>query len=148
MAVQALENNNKSVAYEHLGRSLHYLQDACQPQHASNFTWASIPTGAHSAFENYVDENIETYTNRINSVIGHNFTQNKSYKYIARTPAYFVKEAAAIAYQYKSYTNKYDLTSSKIDWNTAANVCVQNAVVFSALMLYSFAGFADISLYK
>lgn len=141
-AINAYNANNTSDAYEQLGRSLHYLQDACQPQHASNFTEISAPAGTHGDFEDFVEAEIDTYINRINSVKTFNFFGKGNYPYIASTPNYYVKEAAKIAYSYKDYTN----TSNRTNWDYVANISVQNSVAFSAILMYSFAGFIGVAL--
>lgn len=141
-AVHAYENNDKAGAYEQLGRALHYLQDACQPMHASNYKNIPIFNETHHDFEAFVDTRVETYVNRVVSVNNYTFQGKGNYPYRTFTPSYYVKEAAKIAYSYKNYTN----TSNQANWDYAANVTVQNAVAFSSLLMYSFSGFADITL--
>lgn len=141
-AISAYKANNTSETYEELGWALHFMQDACQPQHASNFTELDTPLGAHGDFEDYTDARIETYTNRISSVTTYNFFGKGNYSYYTYTPNYYVKQAATIAYSYKNYTN----TSTTTYWDYAANICVQNSVAFSAILMYSFAEFAGINL--
>lgn len=131
--------------YEQLGRCLHYLQDVCQPMHATNFTETHSPAGAHSDFETYIDTNIDRYLDNISSVYTYDFNGDGSFTYIARTPAYYVRQAAYIAYEYAESTN-IDDSQYKTSWNSAGLITVPNAVAFTALMMYSFAQFANIPL--
>lgn len=47
--VHYAKNGNMQSAYEYIGRCLHYLQDACEPHHASNII--SLGYTSHSVFE-------------------------------------------------------------------------------------------------
>ncbi len=136
---------NRAEMYEQLGRCLHFLQDACQPMHATNFTATSSPVGAHYAFEKFVEERIDGYIDGIDSIYSYDFHGDGNFVYAIRTPAYFVQQAAFIAYEYGNSTNRDDSQYGNI-WNSVANITVQNSVAFSALMMYSFAQFADIEL--
>lgn len=144
-AITAYEAGDTAEMCEQLGRSLHYIQDVCQPMHASDFTELSIPVGAHGDFEGYVDGRIDNYLDNITSVNTYDFDGKGNYSYVAFTPNYYVRQAAFIAYEYRGLTNIND-SPYYSNWNAAANVAVQNAVAFSALLMYSFAGFANISL--
>lgn len=52
-----------------LGKCLHYVQDVCEPHHASNAFM--FPGSSHSAFEAYVETNIDSYLQAVPAVPTH-----------------------------------------------------------------------------
>lgn len=123
--------------YKELGMVLHYLQDAAEPHHAANIT---VANPAHSQFEGYVDDRINTYTDHITSLGNHN-------PYIStrtKTVDAMVKSAALNAYAYK---DDVDSILNKSQWDQAARVTVRLSVESSAMLLYKFSHAAGFPLH-
>lgn len=145
-AVQFMKDSDNANAYRSLGMTLHYLQDVGQPQHASNFTALSIPIGYHGKFEDFIDTKITTYFEEFHTISNHDFHSNdgKTYTYKFSSPGYLFNACANISYQFKDTVNKFDTS----DWDDTGLITVQNAAAFSALTIYLFADYADMTLYK
>ena len=144
-AVTAINNGDETLAYKELGMALHYIQDACEPHHSSNN--ANVIHGlSHSRFEKHVDENIESYLNGFTSILNYDFRTNELISYNNNkyhTPAYNIKQAALISYEYRVYV--LDVSNQSL-WDYAGKHMVMNAVGFSAITINCFAYSASLSL--
>lgn len=137
-AVAAAKARNTEIAYEQLGRALHYIQDASEPHHAANIVNIPLVKPAHGDFEEYVDNRIDTYVALRSTA--HGFNSNYSYAIARRNSVgYFVQGAASMAYAYR---NSVDKASDTSQWDRVARATVPNAMAFSALLLFKFF-FAD-----
>lgn len=101
-AVKGYKDGNKELAYQELGRALHYLQDMNEPHHATNLPGLEGTNGiylTHDDYEAWVERNFynyslttapkEIYDYALNNnvwVIGHESAVN------AKKYAYFVKD--------------------------------------------------------
>lgn len=128
------EDFTKSV-----GKMLHYIQDACEPHHASNVTAVEFWKG-HSSFESFADQNLNQYID--------SYTTLSSYKYtnvLSRPKENLIYNAAKDAKGYISFVNNI---TDKSNWNMVANATTRNAVQYSALLLYKLSIEAGIPLVK
>lgn len=110
---------------EKIGRSLHYIQDACEPHHSSNKI-AVLST--HTQFESFVDDNIESYISDLETTPSYYYTsaRNKSVGDLTKQAAEFSKPL-------------YSVVSSlfiRDNWGDAGSLCATSAVHYSAGMLY------------
>lgn len=149
-AMDAVEANNENLAFEEIGRCLHYVQDINVPHHAANIHVAYPLYGlSHSAFENFAydkcedeadpDYTGEPYLSEFTSIASSNYTtaQNKTVKKL-------VKEAATTA---KSRITYVQNVASQSNWPTEARSALQNAARYSAMVLYRFAYRTSIDFY-
>lgn len=142
-AVSYYKSGNENV-YLELGRALHYLQDAAQPHHAANIT---IINPAHTQFEDYVDERIQTYTDPVTSIFGSAALDHNNDYVAARTKTVdaFVKSAALNAY---SFVDEVDSILDKSQWDATARITIRLSVQFSAVLLYKFSHSAGFALHR
>lgn len=139
-AVQYASNNDMENAYKHIGMCLHYVQDACEPHHASNVTGVNP---SHGQFEKYAERNMEAILNNYN-LIG-------STTYISKSIADLVKDGAkagkswiskvkkALPIMYTTYyVNGVYYISGYEQWYTAADATLKNAAFFSECVLAHF----------
>lgn len=138
-AVSVAKGGNMDIAYEKIGRALHYMQDAGEPHHAANITAVNV---AHGQFENYVDDRIEAYLDPVSTANG--FNANYSYA-IARSNSigYLIQGTSSMAYGYRNQVNN---ALNKSKWDSVARVTVRNSVAFSSFLLYKFLYAAGIPL--
>lgn len=119
-------------AWEELGRALHYLQDVCEPHHASN---QIAGLSSHSEFEDYINKNIDTLLPEVPemSVDFYRYSNN-------RTVQTLTHEAAIFGKSYIDEVGRLDVVSGgSIDyskWEAAANDCLINSIGFSARIIY------------
>lgn len=107
---------------EELGRALHYLQDLCEPHHASNKI--AVLTN-HTDFEDYVEDNIET-------ILGNSPSSNCYYHSIAlnNSTQYLAHYAATIA------KPKYEKIKDDENFYSVGYSSVWEAVYFSEALIY------------
>lgn len=130
-AVEAARDGNMDVAYEHLGRCLHYVQDANEPHHASNVHALQIPYGSsHSVFESFAFENQEAYLDDYDTISSANYTNAASWSVATITHKGAVEAKSMIQY----VRNILD----KSDWPEYAEKSMKNAARYSAMILYKF----------
>ncbi len=107
---------------ESLGRALHYLQDLCEPHHASNKTALN---SNHSVFELHVENNIESYIENIPEGVHY-------YLSFARenTASDLAHYAATIA------KPKYDNIKLGINFEIIGYISICESVYFSEALIY------------
>ncbi len=107
---------------ESLGRALHYLQDLCEPHHASN---KIAVLSNHSQFESYVEDNIDAFLNSIpsNLCYMHKYVREHSASDIAHY-------AACIAKPY------YEEIKWGYNFYDVGLECVSQSVYFSEALIY------------
>lgn len=110
---------------EKIGRCLHYIQDACEPHHASNKK-AGVST--HSQFESFVNDNIESYISDLNSTPSYYYTsaRNKSAGELTKQAAQFSKPL------YSSVSSLF----IRDNWGNVGKMCTTQAVYYSAGIIY------------
>ncbi len=131
-----IQNGISSDFCEYVGRMLHYLQDANEPHHASNITGANL---SHPAFESFTYNNIDNCFNTIYSIPQSSYTFATS-----NSVGNIVKYYATLAKQHKSSVNNI---LNQSNWGNVANICVRNAVISTATLLYKLSIDAGIPLY-
>lgn len=120
-----LNSDKFTTVLRHLGCCLHYVQDACEPHHASNAV-AGVTT--HTEFEAYVESNIGTYLTNVPAVPSVLYSNAQSQDLTIITHL-----AAATAKPY------YDSVSDKNDrskWYATGKTCIRNSVQYSASVIY------------
>lgn len=140
-AMDAIEDNNEDLAFDELGRCLHYVQDINVPHHAANIHALYPLYGlSHSAFENFAydkleEESVEGYTGEpylstYTSIASSYYTtaQNTSVKNL-------VKAAATTAKSRITYVRN---VASQSAWPSEARSALKNAARYSAMILYRF----------
>ena len=126
-AVNEMIDGNQDVAFEELGRCLHYIQDLCVPHHAANI----IATNeSHTAFEEYAFENAEKFIGNCTTITRLDYSQEAP-----KTPEKLAHNAALTAYNYKDYVDDVD---DQTKWSKYAKICLENAVDYSAVVMYRF----------
>lgn len=133
-------NGMSELCIESIGKMLHYVQDACEPHHASNVT-ALEPEGLHTEFENYVDEKINTYIDSFTTINAEIYS-NKAVMSVGE----LVREAAWLAKDDVLYIMDHNADDS--DWDVVATRTTRNAVLYSAVVLYKFSLELNIPLTK
>ncbi len=125
-AVTAQNSGNSSEAAAHLGRALHYIQDITIPHHTK-----FALTLAHSQYEAFCDENIETYLGDFNS------TPDSFYVY---SQAYDASDLVPIVASVS--TRYYDDVKNSLNkdaWSATANTLTNYAAQMTSAVLYMFA---------
>lgn len=110
---------------ERLGKCLHYVQDACEPHHASNAI--AGPGSSHSDFEAYVETNIDACLQDI-SVPTEFYVHNRPISVFAITDD-AAKQAKPL---FEAVANKKDQSQ----WSTVGKTCIRNSVQYSASVIY------------
>ena len=130
-AITAAKQGDMEKAYEEIGRCLHYVQDACEPHHASNIHAATPNSGAtHSFFEKEAHKNIEKYLDKYTSINSSNYSKSLSW-----STDTLVHNAAVEAKVMSPYVSNPDDLSK---WDHYANLSMKNAARYSAMILYKF----------
>ncbi len=137
-AVHYAKNGNMQSAYEYIGRCLHYLQDACEPHHASNII--SLGYTSHSVFESKDNSNIDKYFKNFNSISAGMYVAAKN-----TTVSELAHISAGIAYKHK---NSVDNLLNQSKWDDVAEECMQMASERSAMVLYKFGLYSYVPFYK
>ncbi|MBQ4103563.1 MAG: hypothetical protein IJC90_03780 [Clostridia bacterium] len=126
-AINEMKAGNQDVAFEELGRCLHYVQDLCVPHHAANITFLNA---SHTAFEEYAFEHAEEFIGDCETIHRLSYSENAT-----KTVEKLAHNAAFTAYQYKDCVNDIDNQGS---WRKYANLSLENAVDYSAVVMYQF----------
>ena len=107
---------------ESLGRALHYLQDLCEPHHASNKI--AVLTN-HGQFESYVEDNIDVFLSSVpsNLCYMHEYVKQHSASELAHY-------AASIAKPY------YEEIKWGGNYYAVGLECVSQSLYFSEAMIY------------
>ena len=125
-AVKAQKAGNEEKAAEHLGRALHYIQDVTVPHHTK-----FALTVAHSNYEAFCDENIETYLG--------------SYKTTASSFYKLGKDLALdelVPYVANISTKHYDNVKNSLKkdyWDSTARTLTNYSAGITSAVLYRFA---------
>lgn len=128
-AVEAERDGNMDAAFEHLGRCLHYVQDANEPHHASNVHALQIPYGAsHGSFEKFAFENQEAYLDDYDTIPSSNYTNATSWNVDTITHKGAVEAKPMIQYV-RNVLNQSN-------WSKYAEKSMKNAARYSAMVLY------------
>lgn len=126
-AVSAANVGDMEEAYEHIGRCLHYVQDANEPHHAANITAVNL---SHGNFESYAFDNIEAILGSYTSISSSYYTTASN-----TSVSNLVHNAAVSA---KSYANTVNNALNTSQWYSTANVCLKSAARYSAMIMYKF----------
>lgn len=130
-AVEAARDGNMDAAYEHLGRCLHYVQDANEPHHASNVHAFQIPYGvSHGVFETFAFENQESYLGEYHSIASSNYTNAAAWG-VDRITHEGAVEAKPMIQHVRNILNQDD-------WPEYAKESMENAARYSTMILYKF----------
>ena len=127
-AINEMIDGNEDVAFEELGRCLHYVQDLCVPHHAANII--ATNNDSHEAFEKYAFENAELFIGHWKRIIRHDYS-----KEAPKTPEKLAHNAALTAYDYQYFVDDVD---DQTLWPKYAKLCLENAVDYSAIVMYRF----------
>lgn len=137
VALFAAENGAMDEAYEHLGRCLHYVQDANEPHHAAN-KLAVIST--HRQFEEFAFDNQTTYLGDYKSIPAGNY--RTAYSSNIGTITHMGAVEAKPMYEHvKSFVDRSE-------WSTYAELSMKNAARYSAMALYKFSLDSGLTLYS
>ncbi len=121
-----LKSDEFMTVLERLGKCLHYVQDACEPHHASNAI--EVPGSSHSAFESYVETNINTYLKVIPAV------PTALYVRVRTVNVFGMTHDAAV--QAKPYFESVADKTDKSRWDNVGRICIHNSVHYSAAVIY------------
>lgn len=135
-AVSAANSGNMELAYEYLGRCLHYVQDANVPHHAANVTAVN---SSHGNFESFAFNNIESILGSYTSISSGNYTTA-----INSSVSSITHNAAVNA---KMYINRVNDSSNTSQWYSTANTCLKNAAKDSAMIMYKFGMESSVPFY-
>lgn len=127
-AIEAANSGNMTLAYEHLGRCLHYVQDANEPHHAKNITGLNP---SHTQFENFAYEHQEEYIGEMTTLVYENPYYLALVDDVEETVFYAALDA-------NGYANDVDNILNKTEWANVAEICLQNAVKYSTMIMYKF----------
>ena len=121
-----LKSDEFMIVLERLGKCLHYVQDACEPHHASNAI--AGPGSSHSEFESYVETNIDSYLKAVPNVPTELYTQAQ------RVTVFGITHSAAM--RAKPYFESIADKKNQSQWNTVGRICISNSVHYSASVIY------------
>lgn len=124
---------------EYAGRMLHYIQDASEPHHAANIT-AFQYNNAHGKFEDFADENLNSYIDNFTTITDSVYTFACLYSI-----GTLLHTTAQIA---KSYAPKVINVSDQSQWSNVAGITTRTAVQYSAMALYKLSIELNIPLTK
>lgn len=133
-ATTAAANGNMETAYEHIGRCLHYIQDANEPHHAAN----KVSNGAnsHAQFEQYAEDNMEEFLKNYTSI------SSSCYTYaVNNSIGTIVKAGAKSAY---ALIGDCDSIFDKSKWESCAKTTLKSATKYSAEVLYKFSRYSGV----
>lgn len=120
-----------------VGNMVHYIQDACEPHHASDMKAGVTP---HSQFEKYVGENIDNLIGGMKTI--DNVYYKNALNYMVADLVHFAAKDA------KKYANGVNDFSNTDGWGMIGQICIQNAVKYTAIVLYKLSIDANIPLLK
>lgn len=118
------------ILWEQLGRALHFIQDVCEPHHAST---AAAGASSHSQFEAYVEEHIESLLPNRETMLRSSYAVAKG-----KTAGELTHDAALTGRG--RYDNVWNLLD-KSKWDATATACLDDAICYSARLIYKL--FAD-----
>ena len=121
-----LKSNEFMTVLERLGKCLHYVQDACEPHHASNAI--EVPGSSHSDFESRVETNINVYLKNIPTV------PTALYVRVRTANVFGMTHDAAV--QAKPYFESVADKTDKSRWDNVGRICIHNSVHYSAAVIY------------
>lgn len=137
VALLAAQNGAMDEAYEHLGRCLHYVQDANEPHHAANKT---VLNSNHAIFESDAFDNQETLLKDYNSISAENY--RTAYVSNIGTITHMGAVEAKPMYEHiKSLINRSE-------WEEYEGKSLKNAARYSAMALYKFSLDSGLTLYS
>lgn len=109
-----------------IGRTLHYVQDACEPHHAANIT--ALKSASHGMFESYADERMNEFIDPIQTMVSSSYTSA-----LNSSVGDIVHDGAVVA---KGYSDLVDNIFDKTHWGTVAKNTSMLAVYRSAMVVY------------
>ena len=118
---------------EELGKAMHYIQDVCEPHHATNQTALN---STHSDFEKYVERNIDELMPGLVTMQSDFFESIKN-----QSVGELTHDAAEIGKIYISMTTE----ELEEEWDVVGAACLLNAIHFSAGFLFLFFSETDAS---
>lgn len=121
------ENGQSEDFIKHIGRMLHYVQDACQPHHAANIK-VGENDNVHGEFETFADTNLTSYINQLTTIS--NYTYENTLNYSVEE---IVHDAAHTAKDFSIYV---DDINDQSEWARVAGSTTRNAVRETAKILY------------
>lgn len=132
-AVKAQKAGNEEKAAEHLGRALHYIQDVTVPHHTK-----FALTAAHSNYEAFCAENIETYLESYETTASSFYKLGKNLEIDDLVP-----------YVANISTKHYDNVKNSLKkdyWNSTARTLTNYSAGITSAVLYRFAIECDLTL--
>lgn len=121
------DNNNIETLIESIGCMLHFIQDASEPHHSSNVIYNPL-NNSHGDFEEYT---FNIISNIIPCSINH--TPAVMHAYSSLSVEELVDLAATISH---THIDKVNNVNNKSEWYNVADICVDSATSFSAIILY------------
>lgn len=138
-AVTAANEGEMDQAYEQLGRCLHYVQDVNVPHHAANVI-SMGPLSSHAQFEKFAFENAESCLDSYSTISDsfYNMANNSTVETLIHNAAVFSK----------ARIENVNNVSDKTQWYTIAEVSLEAAARYSALVMYKFSRVASVTFYS
>lgn len=109
-----------------IGCMLHFIQDASEPHHSSNVIYNPL-NNSHGEFEKYTYNNID---NIIPCSVEHTYDAMQAYSSSVETLVDFVATYSHL------FIDSVNNVNNKTLWYDTADVCVDLATSFSAIILY------------
>ncbi len=122
------DNSNIDTILKSIGCMLHFIQDASEPHHSSNVVVNPIGDDPHGDFEEYT---FNIISNIIPCSINH--TPAVMHAYSSLSVEELVDLAATISH---THIDKVNNVNNKSEWYNVADICVDSATSFSAIILY------------
>lgn len=122
------DHDNIDTLLETIGCMLHFIQDASEPHHSSNVVANPISDDPHGEFEEYTYNIID---NIISCSINHTHAVVQAYSSLSVEE--LVDLAATISHAHIDSVNN---VNNKSEWYNVADICVDSATSFSAIILY------------
>lgn len=120
-----------------VGKMVHYVQDACEPHHASGMIAGLTP---HSQFENFANEHLNEYIDSMRSI------DEKFYSDALNMSEERIVHNAAV--EAKKYAKKVNNLIIRKEWGATALDCTQAAVRNTVMILYKLSIEANIPMTK
>ena len=134
-AKAAQKRGDNYLAAEHLGRALHYVQDASVPHHTISYL-----TIAHANYEKFCSENVETYLSELEDP----YSPNTLYPSITKRALNEIVPFEA-EYSHAFYGN-VNTTLNQSKWGSTASQLIKRSTKVSAAILYKFALDSNLTL--
>lgn len=139
--VDAARDGKMELAYEYIGRCLHYVQDANEPHHAANVHALHVLYGAsHASFESYAEKYEEEFLGTLKSISSSYYTKATSLDIETITHNGAVEAKAMIEYVRNVLVQTH--------WYKYANKSMKNAAIYSAMVLYKFTQETSVPFYS